>query len=109
MHYGARIKEYLTDHDIKQKKLAEQLGISPAMLSHYLTGRNEMPIDTLIKLSEMFQLSLEYLVGISDQPEQPMTLSAGERELITAFRTLSPDQREIIQENLRLMQKQNRR
>ena len=40
MGYGTRAKEWITDHDVTQKNLAETFQITDAMLSNYLTGRN---------------------------------------------------------------------
>ena len=39
MRYGSRIKEWITDHDIKQKALAKEFHITESMMSHYMTGR----------------------------------------------------------------------
>ena len=48
MHYGARMKEWITDHDIKQKALAKEFHVTEAMMSHYMTGRNEITVDVLV-------------------------------------------------------------
>ena len=109
MNYGARAKELITDRDVRQKTVAAALGITEGKISCYLNGKNEMPTRIVVGMAQYFDVSTDYLLGLTDQPERPMTLSAGERELIAAFRTLSADQREIIRESLRLMQRQNQR
>ena len=43
MHYRERLREWITDHDLKQKALAKELGITESVVSNYLTGRSQMP------------------------------------------------------------------
>ena len=50
---------------ISQKKAADELGISPALLSHYETGIRECGLDFLLKLSEYYSVSCDYLLGKS--------------------------------------------
>lgn len=108
-HFGVRAKEWIVDHDIKQKTLAKELHITEAMLSNYLTGRNDMPTEVLVRLAERFDVTVDYLVGMCDEPVIPMTLSEGERTMVTAYRTLSREQKELIAQNIRFMQEQNQK
>ena len=57
MRYGSRIKEWITDHDIKQKALAKEFHITESMMSHYMTGRNEITVDLLVKFAQKYGLS----------------------------------------------------
>ena len=50
---------------ISQKKAAEELGISPALLSHYENGIRECGLDFLLRLSEYYSVSCDYLLGKS--------------------------------------------
>ena len=109
MHYGARAKDWIVDHDVRQKKLAEEFHVTPAMLSNYLNGRNEISVDVLVKIARYFHISVDYLVGLTDRPELPMELSREERELVARFRALRPDQRELVMKTLAFMGEQNRK
>ena len=106
---GARAKVLVTDGDIKQKKLAEHIGVSEAKLSHYLNERYEMPTHVVVSISEYFHVSTDYLLGLTDTPETPMPLSESERNLIENFRTLHREQKELLLQNIQFMQKQNQR
>jgi len=108
-HYGVRAKEWITDHDVKQKMLAKEFHVTETMLSNYLTGRNDMPVEVLVKIAKHFEISMDYLVGLCDKPKAPMQISDGEQTLIAAYRTLSRDQRELIAQNIRFMQEQNQK
>ena len=109
MDYVTRAKNQITDSDIKQKKLAQEFHVSEAALSNYLTGRSDMPVDILVKIARYFDLSMDYLVGLSDEPHPPMTLTRTEQELMKQFRLLNKDQRDLILHNIRFMLEQNQK
>lgn len=53
---------------VSQKQLANELGdINQQTISHYETGIREPNIQTLIKLADYFDVSIDYLVGRSDK------------------------------------------
>lgn len=51
---------------VSQKKAAEELGISPALLSHYENGIRECGLDFLLRLAEYYSVSCDYLLGKSE-------------------------------------------
>lgn len=105
--YGSRMKEWISDHDIKQKALAKEFHVTESMMSHYMTGRNEVTVDLLVKFAKKYGLSVDYLVGLTDTPQRPMDLSPSEQALVRDFRTLSRNQRELILRNAAIMREQN--
>lgn len=54
------------ERGISQKKAAEDLGISQALLSHYEKGIRECGLDFVIRCSEYYGVTADYLLGISD-------------------------------------------
>ena len=109
MSYEVRMKEWITDHDIRQRALAKEFHVTEAMLSHYLTGRSEITVDVLVKFAKRSGLSMDYLVGLSDEPLPSMPLTESERQLVENFRTLQSRQKELIVKNITIMQEQNQR
>lgn len=109
MHYRERIKEWIGDHDLKQKALAKELGITDSVMSNCLTGRSQMPIEMLVKLAELFGVSVDYLAGVTDDPEPPVRMTRAEGQLLEMYRTLSHDQQEAVHNQVQFFQKQNRR
>lgn len=109
MHYGARMKEWITDHDIRQKVLAKEFSVTESMLSHYMTGRNEITVDVLVKFARRCGLSMDYLVGLTDDPYPSFPISSKEREMLERFRGLTSEQKELIYHNVELMFQQNQR
>ena len=103
------MKEWITDHDIRQKALAKEFHVTEAALSNYLTGRSAITLDVLVKFAKRSGLSMEYLVGLSDEPMPSMQLTDSERKLVENLRTLNRDQKELLLHTIQFMQKQNQR
>lgn len=107
MEYFERIKVLFTDNDVRQRQFAGLINISEAALSGYLRGTRTMPYGVLVQIADYFNVTTDYLLGVTDQPERPFALSGGERELVSAYRTLSRDQKALVDGNIRMMQEQN--
>ena len=61
----SRLRGLREDNDLTQKQLADILGTSQTMYARYERGANEMPIRHLIKLAQYYNVSLDYLCGLS--------------------------------------------
>ena len=57
------IKDLREDNDIKQKTVAEYLGVSQQTYSNYENGHREIPIWVVLKLSRYYKVSTDYLLG----------------------------------------------
>ncbi len=57
------LSELRSAKGISQKKAASELGISPALLSHYENGIRECGLDFLLRLAEYYSVSCDYLLG----------------------------------------------
>lgn len=62
-----RLKELRKKRKISQLKLALDLNMSQNSISRYETGEREADYETLIKLADYFDVSLDYLLGRTDQ------------------------------------------
>ncbi len=51
------------DSDLTQAQIGEYLHISQRAYSHYESGSRDIPIDILIKLADLYNVSLDELVG----------------------------------------------
>lgn len=61
--YLQRIKDLREDHDLTQKELAKILHITQQQYSLYESGKREMPLDYIVSLSNLYSVSLDYIVG----------------------------------------------
>ena len=69
--YFKRIGDLRSDRDNKQADLAAYLNVRQNTYSDYETGKINIPIEALIKLADFYQVSLDYLVGRTDDPRGP--------------------------------------
>ena len=67
-----RIKDLRTDADLKQLDLAAILGITQNMVSNYENGR-DVPPEVIAGYSKHFNVSTDFLLGISSAPYPPNT------------------------------------
>ena len=65
-----RIRDLRTDHDLNQQQVAEYLGMSQTGYSKYEVGTNDIPTQILIKLAQLYDVSIDYLLGETDQPQR---------------------------------------
>lgn len=61
-----RLKELIDKSEFNQREVAEEIGISKQTISFYVNGKRLPDIDTVYKLSKFFQISSDYLLGLSD-------------------------------------------
>ena len=63
-----RLRDLRQDQDLTQKQLAALLKMSQTGYSKYETGENDVPTWVLIRLAELYRTSVDYLLGLTDQP-----------------------------------------
>jgi len=66
MHYTERIRSLREDHDKTQKQIADLLKIGQKTYSDYELGKTRIPVDSLIVLAKLYNVSMDYICGISD-------------------------------------------
>ena len=62
-----RLRDLREDRDLKQIELADFIGCSQATYSRYETGALGVPSDVLIKLSVFYNVSVDYILELSDE------------------------------------------
>lgn len=63
-----RIKELRKSKHISQQKMAMDLNTNQNTISRYETGIREPGIAELIRIADYFDVSIDYLVGRTDNP-----------------------------------------
>jgi transcriptional regulator with XRE-family HTH domain len=66
---GENIKILRKQHGITQQKLADLLGLSRPTVSQIEIGERKLSADELIKLADIFNISVEYLLGLKREPK----------------------------------------
>ena len=66
--FPERLKELRTSNKIMAKTMADNLGISYRNYQRYERGEMDTPSSKLLALADFFNVSLDYLVGRTDNP-----------------------------------------
>ncbi len=64
--FKERLKELRIEKNLTQNKLAKLVGMSKMTISHWESGYCEPSIAQLVMLSNLFEVSVDYLVGKID-------------------------------------------
>lgn len=67
MNYIRRIKDLREDNDYTQEFVAHYLGTSQTMYARYERGANELPIRHLLSLCKLYNVTSDYLLGLSNK------------------------------------------
>lgn len=61
-----RLRDLREDRDLLQRQVAERLRCSQRVYSNYERGERDIPTDILIRLSEFYDVSVDYLLGLTN-------------------------------------------
>lgn len=70
MIYAQRIRALREDNDKTQKDIAEILGTTQQYYGQYEIGKRALHIDHLITLCRYYNVSADYILGLSDTPKE---------------------------------------
>ena len=65
IEFGERIKKLRKQKTLTQEQLAKRLWVTKSIISAYESGSKYPSLDMLIKLSQIFNVSTDYLLGIN--------------------------------------------
>lgn len=69
-YYIRKIRDLREDHDYTQDYIAKYLGTSQTMYARYERGANELPIRHLYYLCKLYDVSADYMLGLSQKKEK---------------------------------------
>ena len=67
MNYRERLKALREDHDYTQAYIGEVLNKSQQGYNHIEAGRAELKIEDLAILCRLYQVSADYIIGLTDE------------------------------------------
>ena len=70
MDYSKRLKDLREDRDLTQADVAKALNTTYQYYSTYESGKRELPFSRAIILARFYNVSLDYLAGITSVPEK---------------------------------------
>lgn len=87
MDFGQRLKDLRKSAGLTQAQLGNQIGVTKSVISFYeLQERSPSP-DVLIKLSQVFHVSTDYLLGI--EKRETLDISNLDQDDIAILRSLA--------------------
>lgn len=94
-----RIAQLRKEKGLNQVGLGLKLNVSQKMISAYESGMHQPSIDTLIELSKIFNVSVDYIIGNSDikataENFSKRNLTCDEVQLLELFKTLNKDKKQ---------------
>ena len=66
MNMRIRIRDLREDSDLKQKEVAHYLMCDQSLYSKYERGERPLPLEAAVKLAQYYNVSLDYLVGLTN-------------------------------------------
>jgi transcriptional regulator with XRE-family HTH domain len=107
---GKRIRSLREDNDMTQKELSSMVGLTPKMISFYENNQRMPPVDVLLKLSEIFDVTTDYLLGKQNKITSPfndsINLDTETVDVVRYYKQLSiTDKRWIVGQMIDLIKK----
>ncbi|MBQ8209381.1 MAG: helix-turn-helix transcriptional regulator [Clostridia bacterium] len=65
-----RLRELREDKDLLQKDIAAVINCTQVCYSRYELGKRDIPTDVLVKLSDYYSVSIDYILCQTDKPEK---------------------------------------
>ena len=67
MQYS-RLRDLREDHDLTQDQLVQKLGMHKTTYTNYEQGKREPPFSLMIRLAQLYNVTLDYIAGITSEP-----------------------------------------
>ncbi|MDF2537749.1 MAG: transcriptional regulator, family [Herbinix sp.] len=105
MNFNIRLKQLRQKNNLTQSELADILGLKPTAISNYESERNEPSFDKLIALSKYFDVSCDYLLGVTDSylPIGGEVLDKDIVEFFDLYQQLTPESTADIRDYIKYL------
>ena len=84
LYFGARLRKLRKESELTQQQLADKLDVTKASISAYETNAKYPSIEVLIKIANTFNVSADYLLGISQNVQFDNSMLTDEQSLIVS-------------------------
>lgn len=107
--FRERLQQCRLEKDVSQTAVAQYLNITRQAYNHYETGQRQPTQEVLIKLADYFGVSVDYLLGRTDEksPSLDEQLEGVEFALFGEIKELTDEQKQEILDFVRFKKQQN--
>lgn len=85
MKYGAIFKSLRTEKKLSQQELADYMQINRSTYARYETSQTQPDFDTLFKLATFYDVSIDYLLGYSDEKNTYANITPTQKTILDFF------------------------
>lgn len=80
--FGERLKQLRESQGLSQTELADYLNVSRQSIGGYENDNVDPGMDTLVKIADKFNVSLDYLLCRADEKENPNLLNSSDKKIL---------------------------
>ncbi|MDD2972940.1 MAG: helix-turn-helix transcriptional regulator [Lachnospiraceae bacterium] len=104
MTFGERLKQLMDDKNITQRQISKELNIAVSTLNGYANDYRTPDFFTLASLAHYFNVSADYLLGISILPSIPdPSVDPDIQRLLYFYQNMRPETRTLLIEQAKLL------
>lgn len=96
--FNERLKQLRKERNLTQYDLAELLGFSRGQIGNYEQGTREPDQNTLLKISDFFNVSVDYLLGKTDRINNKKDVKRVDKEILDLLQGISKNIEELKEE-----------
>ena len=101
VNMGKRLRELRLKRNLSQEEVARHIGITRSAYSHYEINNRQPVYETLIKLADFFNVSIDYIIfGSASGSVRRNWDTPDTQEMLDLFQNMNPEQRK---KSIRLM------
>ncbi len=104
-----RMRELRKAKGMTMKALGEVLGVAESTISQYETGKREPDFEILLKASEYFGVTVDYLLERETPHKQPDPLEEADLAFYDRYKSLSESEKEDMRDFLKLTEERRKR
>lgn len=109
---GNILKKLREDFEMSQEVLAQKLNVSPSTIGMYETNKRQPNYETLLKISSIFNCSIDYLLGNTDEKQFKNDFNSGLLKIGLSMKDYTPpteEQKKQIEDFARFVLKDNKK
>ena len=72
--FGLRLRELREKKRLSQQQLADWLGLTRSSISNYENNTQTLPADTLVRLADIYGVSVDYLLGVKNDRKRVLVI-----------------------------------
>lgn len=103
---GERLRIARERNNLKQTQVRHRTGINNKTLSGYERGISEPDFETLKLLAELYDVSVDWLLGVTDDPSQKITKDQAKNVVMEKYSRLPPDKKKVIDDLIDMLEQQ---